>query len=210
MNILCLNTAFSEAQIALSHNGKTYFKSIDANSKHSENLLVEIEKLFATAGAKNTSKFLDEIDAIAVVVGPGSFTGLRISIATAKAILSTKTNMKAISIGSLELIARESKSENKTAILDALSGLYFVSSFEGNREIEAPKMIKGEEITGKNNLVSVEKLPFETEIVSLSISSLLSLAEEKARNNNFISEPELVPLYIRPSQAEANLNANSK
>lgn len=44
MNILCLNTAFAEAHIALSYNGKNFFKTIDANSKHSENLLVEIEK----------------------------------------------------------------------------------------------------------------------------------------------------------------------
>lgn len=210
MNILCLNTAFAEAHIALSHNGKSYFKAIDSNSKHSENLLVEVEKLFAEAGAKNTSDFLNEIDALAVVVGPGSFTGLRISIATAKAILSTKPNMKTISINSLEFIASRSTKENKTAILDALSGLYFVSSFNMNKEIEKPKMITKDEVSGLKNLVSIETLPFETELVSLSAKSLLTLAENKAENNEFISETELVPLYIRPSQAEANLNANSK
>ena len=205
MNILCLNTAFSEAHIALSYNGKNFFKTIDSNSKHSENLLVEIEKLFVQAGAKNTSEFINEIDALAVVVGPGSFTGLRISIATAKAILSTHEKIKPIAIDSLSLIAYESKKEDKTPILDALSGLYFVSKFISNKEVEKPKMIDSSQISSLKNFVSIEKLPFETEIVSLSPSSLLEVSTEKAKNGIFTTEKELVPLYIRPSQAEANL-----
>ena len=205
MNILCLNTAFAEAHIALSYNGKNFFKTIDANSKHSENLLVEIEKIFAQAGAKNTSEFLNELDALAVVVGPGSFTGLRISIATAKAILSVCEKIKPIAIDSLTLIAHESKKEDKTPILDALSGLYFVSSFKANKEVEKPKMVSTNEISSLKNLVSIENLPFETEIVALSPASLLEVATKKAEEGKFTTEKELVPLYIRPSQAEANL-----
>lgn len=212
MNILCLNTAFDKAHIALEYNGKQFFTVTDANCKHSENLLVEIEKLIENAKPENqnSSQFLKQLDAIAVVVGPGSFTGLRISIATAKAIMVANPNIKAVSIGSLELIAKESFLEEKTAILDALSGFYFVSSFKNNNCIEPPKMITSNELTTYSNFVSIEALNLASSVVCLKPETLLNLAKEKANNQQFVSETELLPLYIRPSQAEANFCGNKK
>ena len=85
-----------------------------------------------------------------------------------------------------------------------MSGLYFVSSFEGNKEIEKPKMITKEELSKGSNYVSIEALDLPSEIVSLSPLTLLSIAKEKANNGEFVPENELLPLYIRPSQAEVN------
>lgn len=210
MNILCLNTAFQTAYLALEFEGKQFFKELDSNCKHSENTLVEIEKLLSQANpGENTSKSLSKIDAIAVVNGPGSFTGLRIAISSVKAILCSFPNMKAIPIGSLELIARESIKEKKTAILDALSGLAFVQEFFKG-EKSKPEMISLEKARSLANLVSIENFNFETEKVCLSCPSLLEIAKEKAKNGEFVEENNLVPLYIRPSQAEANLDKNRK
>ena len=66
-------------------------------------------------------------------------------------------------------------------------------------------MVSTNEISSLKNLVSIENLPFETEIVALSPASLLEVATKKAEEGKFTTEKELVPLYIRPSQAEANL-----
>lgn len=221
MNILCLNTAFSEAHIALKFSNKNYFEKIDANSKHSENLLVAVENLFEkvikSENLKSTShNILKQIDVISIVVGPGSFTGLRISIATAKAILVTNPNMKAVAINSLELIAHEFTKNKKVIknicpVIDALSGLYFVAKFDEKLNcINEPKMIDENELKSYKNLISNDNsLVNEENYCELSPEILLELTEEKISRNEFIKENELVPLYLRPSQAEAGLkNAN--
>lgn len=210
MNILCLNTGFANADIALHFEGKDYFITTDSSAKHSENLLPEIEKLLEKVckNGETTSEVLNRIDVISVVTGPGSFTGLRIGISTAKAIALTHEHMRIVSLGSLELIAKLSKNKQKTAILDALSGYYFVSCFDGDLCTLEPKMITSGELSNFKNFVSIEKLNFETELVSFSPESLLKLSLEKINKNQFTSEEKLLPLYIRPSQAEANLNEN--
>ena len=212
MNILCINTGFPEAEIALSYNGKNFFKTTDSSAKHSENLLVEIEKIFNKAGEGklNSNEVLKNIDVISVVVGPGSFTGLRIGISTVKALALTNEHMRIVSVGSLEYIAYLSKKVKKTPIIDGLSGYYFVSCYENEKPADQPKMITLEEVKNFDNLVSIEKLPFETEIVCFSPENLLSLTLNKIERNEFTKEENLLPLYIRPSQAEANLNGNKK
>lgn len=210
MNILCLNTGFTNADIALHFEGKDYFITTDSSAKHSENLLPEIEKLLEKVckNGETTSEVLNRIDVISVVTGPGSFTGLRIGISTVKAIALTHEHMRIVSLGSLELIAKLSKNKQKTAVLDALSGYYFVSCFDGDLCTLEPKMITSGELSNFKNFVSIEKLSFETECVSFSPESLLKLSLEKINKNQFTSEEKLLPLYIRPSQAEANLNEN--
>jgi tRNA threonylcarbamoyl adenosine modification protein YeaZ len=234
MNILCLNTAFPEAHIALSFLNKEYFQIIDSNCKHSENLLVAVESLLEKAthdlqvktnsavnksqlNQQNTTQkitakdMLEKIDAISVVVGPGSFTGLRISIATAKALMLTNPNMKAVAINSLELMAAEfyTKSNLKTSIspiINALSGFLFMAEFDKDLNCEqSPEMIDGSQIINLKNLVSLKHENLTTKTVELHPSTLLHLTQSKINAQNFITENELIPLYIRPSQAEANL-----
>lgn len=220
MNILCLNTAFTDAHIALKFMGKDYFETIDSNSKHSENLLVAIEKLFERAIKKENlnitgNKVLKELDVVAVVIGPGSFTGLRISIATVKAIMVTNPKIKAVAINTLELLANEFTSNNKlkknaTPVIDALSGLFYIAEFDKNLVcITPPKMIEEKELKKHKNLISNDSSLVKTPII-LTPEILLSLAQLKINSESFISEKELTPLYLRPSQAEAELKCRQK
>lgn len=219
MNILCLNTAFPEAQIALKFLDKEYFKKIDSNSKHSENLLVEIEKLFEkvikTEKLNETGNdILKQLDIISVVIGPGSFTGLRISIATAKAILVTNPKLKVIAVNSLELMANEYAKSNKiekeiSPVIDALSGLYFIANYDKKLNcITPPKMITESELKNVKNIISLDNEL--TNKIELTPKTLLTLTQKKIENKEFIKENELVPLYLRPSQAEAELKCKKK
>ncbi len=80
--ILNLETATTVCSVALSKDGELLaFKEINGDYTHAENL-----NIFITAVLKQVGLHLKDVDAIAVSKGPGSYTGLRIGVSTAKGL----------------------------------------------------------------------------------------------------------------------------
>lgn len=99
MNILAIDTTTKKAQVALKKNDEIIFKAIDNEITHSEKLLPLLSECLKESDTK-----LSDIDLFACVQGPGSFTGVRIGIATVKAL--TKVTKKEIfGTTSLKLLA---------------------------------------------------------------------------------------------------------
>jgi len=114
--ILILETATKNCSIALSENGKV-LESVDFNNgnfSHSEKLHVFIEEICAKTGRK-----LQELKAVAISKGPGSYTGLRIGVSAAKG-LCYGLNIPLISLETLEILCRTYYSENEIAQNDLL------------------------------------------------------------------------------------------
>ena len=127
MNILLLNTAGRETHIGVIKGEEEILRE-SAFFKHSENLFPMLEEVLNLAGMK-----VDDFDAFAVVVGPGSFTGIRIGIAVAKGF-SYIFNKPVIEISTLELLAftkfMRSKKSPICAIINAGAGLVYHQIFE--------------------------------------------------------------------------------
>ena len=99
MNILAIDTTTKVANASLYLNNNITTKSIDNEITHSEKLLPLIDELL------NESKSqLKDIDLYAVTTGPGSFTGIRIGLASVKAFAKVYSK-KVFAIDSLEVMA---------------------------------------------------------------------------------------------------------
>ncbi|MDD4816055.1 MAG: tRNA (adenosine(37)-N6)-threonylcarbamoyltransferase complex dimerization subunit type 1 TsaB [Clostridia bacterium] len=204
MKILCLNTAFSMATICLENNGKKVLKTLDANAKSSEKVLPEIENILVLENLK-----IADIDFVAVVVGPGSFTGIRIGVALVKGFMCCFPNLKVVAINSLDLMAFEfAKTQNKKeffCIQNALSGRFFVAKFDNLGKPISENLLTNEVPKGVLVGLETEKLEMANHYVFLTPENLLEFANAKIKSQNFVDLNNLTPIYLRLSQAEENL-----
>ena len=99
MNILAIDTTTKKATVAIKANDLVCVKEIDNEITHSEKLLPLLDEVLNDANIN-----LNDIDLYAITQGPGSFTGVRIGIATIKAIAKV-TDKKIFGTTSLELLA---------------------------------------------------------------------------------------------------------
>ncbi len=80
--LLLIETATTSCSVALVQQGQVLaLKELNERNIHAEVITVFIEELFSTAG-----KTYQDLDAVAVSSGPGSYTGLRIGVSTAKGL----------------------------------------------------------------------------------------------------------------------------
>jgi tRNA threonylcarbamoyladenosine biosynthesis protein TsaB len=86
-----------------------------------------------------------ELDGIAVGVGPGTFTGLRIGIATARA-LATAAELPLRRVSSLAALAAGIDSLVRLPLIDARRGEVFAALYEGEREFWPPLVTRPEDL----------------------------------------------------------------
>lgn len=105
--ILCLETATTNCSVGIARDGKllTLKEDNSKNYSHAEKLHVFINEALSEAGIS-----AEDLDAIAVSKGPGSYTGLRIGVSSAKG-LCYSLDIPLISVPTLDLLAHKLKGE---------------------------------------------------------------------------------------------------
>ncbi|GHU98274.1 hypothetical protein FACS1894211_01740 [Clostridia bacterium] len=102
MDYIAFNTTDKYLQILLVRGGKAYTHCERAELTHSETLMPAVESLLKEAGCR-----LSDLQAVGVVTGPGSFTGIRIGIATVKGMLTAVPGLRALAVNSVLLKSHE-------------------------------------------------------------------------------------------------------
>jgi tRNA threonylcarbamoyladenosine biosynthesis protein TsaB len=145
MNLLAIETATDTVGAALvRHDGGATERVHVGGRQHAERLVPMIEEVCAAAGCP-----LDDVDAVAVDVGPGLFTGLRVGVATAKALAQAR-GLGIIGLGSLDVLAAAAagralaagldRVEMVVPMVDARRGEVFTAAYrmEKVRSVPAP------------------------------------------------------------------------
>lgn len=129
MKILVADTSSSVCTVGLFEDDKLINENaLDNGKTHSENFMPLVKK---TLDESNIS--LDEIECMGVVVGPGSFTGIRIGIASCKAMAEVK-KIKVVPVTSLESLAGNEmhNSEIICAMIDARNNQVYCGIYDEN------------------------------------------------------------------------------
>lgn len=187
---------------------------------HSQTLLPMVAEIFARTEVKT-----EDLDAIAVSAGPGSFTGLRIGAATAKGIAFAH-KIPMIEVSTLEALAynvRESEAVVRP-LMDARRSQVYTAAFSGGHLIE-PEEAVGMELllqrindSGKPQLFLGDGVPVYRSLIEQKIlvpyqyahagsllqraSSVAELGAEKLAQGLAKSSEQFTLSYIRKPQAE--------
>ena len=214
MKILTIDTSLNKMFLTISEDGTILASKIVENTKeryHSALLIPTIIELL-----KKLNLTMQNIEAIGVNVGPGSFTGIRASATVARTI-AQNLKIPAVGVPSLEVISLlNTSSKNSVILLDARKGkTYFAVYAPGADIIVEPQAMEYEKAFNylKNNDVFVvsdktmtEKLKDE-DIQSIMIEeqtydfgeALAKLTSKHLKDgtNNY-EWFNLKPLYIQP------------
>lgn len=136
MNILALDTCVEACAVAAWAEGRTLAALSEPMVRgHQERLAPMVVEVLAAAGLAP-----DALDRIAVTVGPGSFTGLRVGLAFAKG-LAMALERPLIGVGSLEALGLAQAQGFTAACLDARRGRVYLQVFVDGRAVMAPDVL---------------------------------------------------------------------
>lgn len=210
--ILNIETATKNSSVALAKDGKTILcKEIaEIGFSHAEKLHVFIEEIIAEAGIS-----INDLNAIAVSSGPGSYTGLRIGVSAAKG-LSFSLNIPLISVDTLTSLANQVLFFDGFIIpmIDARRMEVYSAVFNSNKEmirkVEAEILSENSfnEIAekiyfiGDSNekakaILTKPNFVFLDEIKYPSAKEMSSLSYKKFLENNFEDVAYYEPYYLK-------------
>lgn len=230
MIVLACETSTLLGSVALVENGHVLASEESMRQgSHSDVLNIFIEKTLQKSGKK-----LTDIDLFVSSIGPGSFTGIRISVNTVKT-LAFCHNKPVLGLSSLQVLAEQARQsilanqlENTLVVsmINAYKNMCYVATYEAQKsdliELKKPEVVRVQNLADyidkkavicgdgfatyqeffpqelKDRCVRIENLSDEPHAKTLGV-----LASQKGLTTQ--NWNELLPLYLRASEAEENL-----
>jgi tRNA threonylcarbamoyladenosine biosynthesis protein TsaB len=224
MMLLAIETSGTQGSIAIFEGTKLVFERILSTSgaRHAQTLPAEV----ADAIVANNLQPAD-IRSVAVSIGPGSFTGLRVGLTFAKTF-AWLNNASLVAVDTLRAIAQQAPPEIElvTAVIDAQRKEYFAASYRWNSELHLRCAI--DEV----HVATLNELETNNPILGPGCQQLLSAAPDRSGvldkalwqphatsvgviglhllgTQQFADPDSLQPVYIRLSYAEEKRQVSS-
>jgi len=223
MIVLGIETATSQVGCALGgHEGVLASFHAARGRRHAEILTPAIAFICEQAEID-----LHEVGVVAVDVGPGLFTGLRVGVATAKA-LAQALRVPMVGLSSLDLLAYRQRGTRRliAAVIDARRGEVFSAFYRkvpgGLQRVSEPVVTRAEEVAADLDALGEECLLVgdgavryaaafsgvkRAEGASLgdahpSAAALVELAQPRVQREEFVQPWELEPIYLRQADVD--------
>ena len=224
MKILSLDSSSVTASVAVTENGKVLGEGFINNGlTHSQTLMPLVAETLEKSGVS-----IKDIDLFAVTNGPGSFTGVRIGIASVKG-MADALGKECIPVSTLEAIAQPLNTQDviACAVMDARCNQVYTASFVAGKRLSQDRAILIDKLAdelkeygkktvfiGDGAVLCYERLKDKLDNISLADESIRYIhasgigfiAEEKTgRGESPVNSAKLVPFYLRLPQAEREL-----
>ncbi len=191
--ILCVETTTNICSVGLFKDSTSLMLKENYDKSHSSVLALFVEQIF-----QETKFNINELDAIAISVGPGSYTGLRIGISFVKGI-AYSLNIPIIPIDTIDSLNTKITELNYLIAIHAYSDNYYLQEFKDKVKYGAPKFVSIDEIDKNKNIYGYNsKKEKFIEIIKPSAKKIAKLAFENY-NKSIVKDIKLVkPNYINP------------
>ncbi len=224
--LLLIETSGTVGRVGLGRSETLLAEAVLENSRqHTRDLIPQCKRLCEVQHWKPA-----DLDAIVVSIGPGSYTGLRVGIMTAKA-LSYALNKPLLAVPTFDVIAWQCfhalpHLNSIQVIADGQQDRVYIQQFAKDMTTLSPlgifigeqwrvSLIAGSTITGPGLRQQQSKLPPAVQLLDEplwdpGLPSLLTLGHQQLLEKKFADSFSLEPLYLRASSAEEQWTALGK
>jgi len=193
--ILSIETSTNICSVSLFKDNKLILLKEDSNRKHSSLLASFVDEIF-----QETDFNINSIDAIALSIGPGSYTGLRIGLSFTKG-LAFAIKKPIIPIDTIESLEEEIDDSNYMIAINAYSNYFFIQKYKDNARFGNPFFDTFEKINYNNNIygygLKESNSCFNIAPSSIKIAHIAYKKYDKYKCDNI---KLIKPNYIKPLQ----------
>jgi tRNA threonylcarbamoyl adenosine modification protein YeaZ len=201
MTILALEFSSSQRSVAIARDGRVLAETSEAGGRETKAFGM-IEKVLAAAGLGRA-----EIHCLAVGLGPGSYTGIRVALAIAQG-WQLATGVKLLGIGSVDCLVAQAQAQKMfgrvNVVIDAQRGEFYLATHEisavGVKEVEVLRIVPAAEVAARAAAGEMLIGPEVTRWFAAGkdiFPSAVALATLAAHRSDFRAGETLEPVYLR-------------
>lgn len=200
--ILSIETTTNICSVSFFKNHEMISLKEDNNRKHSSLLGTFVDDIF-----KNSNININDLDSIAISIGPGSYTGLRIGLSFAKG-MAYALKKPIIPINTIDSLNYSIDDSNYFIILSAYKNFYYIQEYKQGIKSNNIKFDKIESIKNKSKIYGFSDNKLNRDIIEINPSSINIAKMALKYYDNYICRDikSIKPNYIKPITFKENIS----